>query len=436
MPENGFSVAFSFAGEQRLMVREIAHECEALLGRGKVFFDEWFEHVIGGFDADMFLQRVYGRQTQMTVIGVSGQYDRKPWTQVEYRAIRSRLNELTASGDARDRLRFLPIRVGDGELEGTFPTLDIALEARGRSAAAMAQIITSRLAQIDAALVPPPAPRATVLVLPCLGSLAALSGNLTSWLESQNIAVLRPNVDLPLAERTEFAAAALAASSVVVEWFQSSTQVADEAILTCHDEIIQLNAALAQRRPTLMWLPPDGGQAAGSTMEGTSGKRMLFEQFKKTVLETALAPPIHGARKVVISAARADQEAVRRLIERLPPSRPRDAQYDELHQPPDYKTMPDLDERLLKAIRRRTGCLVVVNGVCSPRWLEDRLRAFDHFREDMPQAPRLVVWDVPQAQAKPPLDFLPDETVTVTSADPAPVAAEISRNTAVIGGGA
>jgi hypothetical protein len=90
--------------------------------------------------------------------------------------------------------------------------------------------------------------------------------------------------------------------------------------------------------------------------------------------------------------------------------------------------MPDLDERLHRAIRKRTGSLVVVNGLCHPRWLEERLRAFDYFRENMPQAPRLVVWDVPQQAPKPPLEFLPEEAVTVTSADPAPVAEEISKD--------
>jgi hypothetical protein len=40
----------------------------------------------------------------------------------------------------------------------------------------------------------------------------------------------------------------------------------------------------------------------------------------------------------------------------------------------------------------------------------------------------LVVWDVPQQAPKPPLEFLPEEAVTVTSADPAPVAEEISKD--------
>jgi hypothetical protein len=35
-------VAFSFAGEQRDLVRSIAEALEQRLGRGAVFFDEWY----------------------------------------------------------------------------------------------------------------------------------------------------------------------------------------------------------------------------------------------------------------------------------------------------------------------------------------------------------------------------------------------------------
>jgi hypothetical protein len=42
VPEK-FLVAFSFAGEQRDLVRSIAEAVEAHLGRSTVFFDEWYE---------------------------------------------------------------------------------------------------------------------------------------------------------------------------------------------------------------------------------------------------------------------------------------------------------------------------------------------------------------------------------------------------------
>ena len=431
MPADGFGVAFSFAGEQRELVADIAQECDNLLGENSVFYDEWYPHVLGGFTSDMFLQQVYGSQTQMIVMCVSGQYGKKPWTMAEHSAIMARVMELRVSEDPRDRLRFFPIRVGDGEVPGVHKN-DIVLDARdpGRTPPVMAQIIARRLRMIDEGRVPPQNPRATVLVLPCTGELEPLSKSLMLWLEGENVAVLRPNPLLPETQRHDFIRQALKNCAVVVEWFQQADLPVDLDFVKCHDEALALNAALpvAQRRPALMWLPPNDGTAADAASAGTSGKRMLFEQFKKTVLDAALSPPGHGVRKVVISAARADQLAVQQLLQSLPPTRPRDAQFDEFHQAPDFKTMPDLDERLHRAIRKRTGSLVVVNGLCHPRWLEERLRAFDYFRENMPQAPRLVVWDVPQQVPKPPLEFLPEEAVTVTSADPAPVAEEISKD--------
>ena len=47
-----FLVAFSFAGEQRDLVRAVAEVVEQEIGSSNVFFDEWFEHYIAGADAD------------------------------------------------------------------------------------------------------------------------------------------------------------------------------------------------------------------------------------------------------------------------------------------------------------------------------------------------------------------------------------------------
>jgi hypothetical protein len=52
VPEK-FLVAFSFAGEQRDLVRRIAEAVEQRLGRGTVFFDEWYEHYLAGAASDV-----------------------------------------------------------------------------------------------------------------------------------------------------------------------------------------------------------------------------------------------------------------------------------------------------------------------------------------------------------------------------------------------
>lgn len=115
LPEK-FLVAFSFAGEQRRLVRSIAEALEVRLGRGTIFFDEWFEHYIAGADADLKLQEIYGARCALAVVCVSELYGGKPWTQAEYSAIRARLMQFRGSSDARDRESILPIRVGDGDV--------------------------------------------------------------------------------------------------------------------------------------------------------------------------------------------------------------------------------------------------------------------------------------------------------------------------------
>lgn len=148
MPERDwpekFLVAFSLAGEQRELVRAIAEALETRLGRGTVFLDEWFEHYLAGEDADLKLQRIYGQRCDLSVVCVSERYGAKPWTQVEHRAIRARYMQCSGSTDERERNSVLPIRVGDGEVEGILFNA-IAPDVRKRSANESAQLIIARL---------------------------------------------------------------------------------------------------------------------------------------------------------------------------------------------------------------------------------------------------------------------------------------------------
>lgn len=148
MPErefpSKFKVAFSFAGEQRDLVRAIARAVQAELGPGTVFFDEWFEYYIAGHDADLKLQKIYGEASDLVVVCVSRTYERKPWTLAEHEAIRARLMKVRPSPHEPDRLRILPIRVGDGDVEG-IPFNAIVPEARGKHISDISALILKRL---------------------------------------------------------------------------------------------------------------------------------------------------------------------------------------------------------------------------------------------------------------------------------------------------
>lgn len=139
-----FLVAFSFAGAQREFVRGIAEEVERILGRGTVFYDEWFENYLAGYDADLKLQQIYAQRCDLAVICVSERYGDKPWTLSEHQAIRARLMESRSSDDPRDRAGILPIRVGGGDVRGIFFDA-IVPDVRDRSPVEAAELIVTRL---------------------------------------------------------------------------------------------------------------------------------------------------------------------------------------------------------------------------------------------------------------------------------------------------
>jgi hypothetical protein len=140
-----FQVAFSYAGEERDLVRSIAEAVEKELGEETVFLADWFEHYVAGNDADSRLQKIYFEQSELVVVCVSERYKEKSWTLIEYEAIRARLMETRVSKEERDKLRILPIRVGEGEIEGIFFSNALIPDVRKRPVQKIVELIVGRL---------------------------------------------------------------------------------------------------------------------------------------------------------------------------------------------------------------------------------------------------------------------------------------------------
>lgn len=174
-----FLVAFSFAGEQRDLVRAIAEKVESELGRTCVFFDEWYEHYLAGDDADLKLQDIYGQRCALAVVCVSERYGGKPWTKAEHTAIRAR-HMTDGSSD-----RMIPIRVGDGDVPGILFNA-IVPDVRKRSIPEAAQLIIDRLRLVEPLLAPTP---------------AHVASESPDWPENP------PDVKWPVADHTEARAA-------------------------------------------------------------------------------------------------------------------------------------------------------------------------------------------------------------------------------------
>lgn len=139
-----FLVAFSFAGEQRELVCAVATAVEAMLGEGLIFYDDWFEAYIAGLDADTKLQEIYTKRSALVVVCVSQNYGEKPWTQMEHEAIRGLVMTTRGSRDKTEKLRILPLRVGDGEVEG-IPFNAILPDIRQKTPQQAAELIVDRL---------------------------------------------------------------------------------------------------------------------------------------------------------------------------------------------------------------------------------------------------------------------------------------------------
>src|SRR5262249_25442667 len=104
--------------------------------------------------SDTKLQEIYGAQSELVIVCVSERYGGKPWTVAEYDAIRARNMKLRTSKNKKDADRILPLRVGDGDIDGLlFNT--ICPDVRQRPADHTAELIVNRLRLIVPDAEPP-----------------------------------------------------------------------------------------------------------------------------------------------------------------------------------------------------------------------------------------------------------------------------------------
>ena len=84
-----FKVALSFPGEQRDYVAAVVGEIKKRLGTGSVFYDKDFTAQLARPNLDILLQKIYLNNSDLVVIFVSEDYERKQWCGIEWRAIRN-----------------------------------------------------------------------------------------------------------------------------------------------------------------------------------------------------------------------------------------------------------------------------------------------------------------------------------------------------------
>ncbi len=134
-------------------MRKIAEAVEKRLGRSTVFLDEWFQGAIAGVDGDLRLQSIYLQNSALVVVCASSKYDDRPWTKIEHAAIRARQMAVYQAHEAAKAGPILPLRVGDGEVEGVLLNA-IVPDVRDNPVDQTADIIVSRLKLVPPDLVP------------------------------------------------------------------------------------------------------------------------------------------------------------------------------------------------------------------------------------------------------------------------------------------
>lgn len=134
-----YEVAFSFAGEDRPIVKSIA---ELLQARGvSVFYDAYEEAALWGRDLYQHLADVYRNRAKYCVIVASEAYARKVWPKHELASAQARA--LT-----ENREYILPARLDDTEIPGLLPTTAY-VDLRSKTPEQVAELICRKLATND-----------------------------------------------------------------------------------------------------------------------------------------------------------------------------------------------------------------------------------------------------------------------------------------------
>lgn len=138
MSTKRFRIAFSFAGEKRDFVRQVADLLAARFGPDKILYDKYHEAEFAVFDLGIKLPKLYGEQSDLIVPVLCPDYDAKRWTGWEWVHIYGLLTKA-------DGHRVMPSRFGYANADGLSPASGF-IELEDKTPEAFATLILERLA--------------------------------------------------------------------------------------------------------------------------------------------------------------------------------------------------------------------------------------------------------------------------------------------------
>lgn len=91
-----FQIAFSFAGEKRSFVAEVASVLAKRFGTSKILYDKYHEAEFAKSDLAFDLPNLYHEETELVVAVFCNDYKSKEWCGLEWKAIYGRIKKYEA----------------------------------------------------------------------------------------------------------------------------------------------------------------------------------------------------------------------------------------------------------------------------------------------------------------------------------------------------
>jgi hypothetical protein len=134
---NEFKVAFTFSGENRGYVEEVAVELESKIGKGNLFYDNFFQAELARINLDVFLQDIYHNKSDFIVVFLSKTYEHKQWCGLEWRSIRDLIKRKQSD-------KIILVKLEDFNLDGIF-SIDGYLDGSKNNPTTIAELIHRRI---------------------------------------------------------------------------------------------------------------------------------------------------------------------------------------------------------------------------------------------------------------------------------------------------
>lgn len=132
-----FLVALSFPGEYREFVAAVARYLSEELGEQSILYDRFHEAEFARPNLDTHLQSLYHDESELVVVFLCADYERKEWPGLEWRAIRDLIKKKQADS-------IMLIRLDNADVSGIF-SIDGYISVEGRAPMDIASLIMERL---------------------------------------------------------------------------------------------------------------------------------------------------------------------------------------------------------------------------------------------------------------------------------------------------